>query len=403
MEWIIINLIESFLLTWFVTSLLDIKSNKALIYRFFMISMNFIIITISNYMNLYDLLLTSILIILNSILSYYFTNNKINEIVLILCIESVFNALVIILVVFINEIIALKQYFDFTTKVLYLVLGQLVLFYFNKFEDYFNDLSCNMISILLFSLHFVLQHILQLYLVLKTSIPEVHITFIMLFVCSIGMFWVMHYILESNYVNNEYEKLKQKYQDEKALLYIYDQLKMTKHDLKHDYQLIDYYLNQKNYHKIKELINNRNYDLTSIPVFIKTKNELINTIMNNKIMSADMKHIKVECLINVPQQLSIKDYVLNNLLSNSLDNAIENCPKDGLIKVTVFYEQPILYIQIVNDIDLSFDQTLKTKKDKQNHGYGLKSIRRIIHQYDGKMDIQYDDKKFIIQLSLILQ
>ena len=55
------------------------------------------------------------------------------------------------------------------------------------------------------------------------------------------------------------------------------------------------------------------------------------------------------------------------------------------------------------DIDCSFDQTLKTKKDKQNHGYGLKSIRRIVHQYHGEMSIQYDDKLFIIQLSLLLQ
>ena len=137
MEWVIINLIESFLLTWFVTSILDIKSHKIWIYRIFMISMNFTIITISNYSNFYDILLTSLLIILNSIISYYFTYNKINEIVLVLCIESVFNALVIILTVFINEIFDLKQYFDLITKIFYLVLGKMFLSYFNKNKVFF--------------------------------------------------------------------------------------------------------------------------------------------------------------------------------------------------------------------------------------------------------------------------
>ena len=403
MEWVIINLIESFLLTWFVTSILDIKSHKIWIYRIFMISMNFTIITISNYSNFYDILLTSLLIILNSIISYYFTYNKINEIVLVLCIESVFNALVIILTVFINEIFDLKQYFDLITKIFYLVLGKMFLSYFNKNKVFFNDFPCNRLSILLFSFHFVLQHILQIYLILKTNIPEVHITFIMLFACSIGMFWVMQYILKSNYVNSEYEKLKQKYQNEQALLHIYDQLKMAKHDLKHDYQLIAYYLNQKDYQKIKELISNRKDVLASIPVFVKTKNELINVIINNKIMSADMKQIKVECLINVSQKLPIQDYIFNCLLSNILDNAIENCHENGLIEIHILYDEPILYIQVINDVDSSFNQTLKTKKDKQKHGYGLKSVCKIVHQYHGEMDIQYDDKKFIIQLSLILQ
>ena len=69
--------------------------------------------------------------------------------------------------------------------------------------------------------------------------------------------------------------------------------------------------------------------------------------------------------------------------------------------MNIVYEQQILHVQVENDIDQSFDQTLKTKKDKKYHGYGLKSIRRIVNQYHGTLDIDYDDKTFIIKTSLL--
>ena len=36
----------------------------------------------------------------------------------------------------------------------------------------------------------------------------------------------------------EYEKLKQDIKNEKTLLYLYEQLKITKHDLKHELSII---------------------------------------------------------------------------------------------------------------------------------------------------------------------
>ena len=257
--------------------------------------------------------------------------------------------------------------------------------------------------VVLFGLYCITLLFTQEYLALNFDTPELIKMFGILLLCLLGVFILLLYLFDLNNKKEKYEKLKQQQENKQTLLHIYDQLKMTKHDLKHDYQLIDYYLNQKDYIKIKELINNHSNLISSIPVLVKTNNQLIDAIINNKIINADMKHIKVECLINVPQQFHIQDYILNDLLSNILDNAIENCPENGLIKVNIIYEQQILHIQVENDIDQLFDQTLKTKKDRKYHGYGLKSIRRIVNQYHGNLDIDYSDKTFIIQISLLAE
>ena len=402
MEWIGLNVICSLLQTWFVTELLDIKKNMSWFYRIVMVIINVSIVTIYGLTDISDIPLVFILFILNFILAYIFTYNKVSEILFVVMLENMYSLTMNIILLFINEL-CLLELDVYYTKILYFVLGFFFLKKLKVMRVTLHQTNDYILIVILFGLYCVSSFFTQEYLVLKSNTPELIKIFGILLLCLLSVFILLLYLFDLNNKKEKYEKLKQEFKNEQTLLHIYDQLKMTKHDLKHDYQLIDHYLNQKAYVKIKELINNRKHIITSIPVFVKTKNELINAIINNKMMNADVKGIKVECLINVPQSLPIQDYVLNDLLSNVLDNAIENCPKNGLIRINILFGQPILHIQVINDIDFSFDQTLKTKKDKQNHGYGLKSIRRIVHQYHGEMNIQYDDKSFIIQLSLLLQ
>ena len=41
---------------------------------------------------------------------------------------------------------------------------------------------------------------------------------------------------------------------------------------------------------------------------------------------------------------------------------------------------------------------VNTKWDKQNHGYGLKSIRYTIEKYHGNMDIEFDKNWFELNI-----
>ena len=85
--------------------------------------------------------------------------------------------------------------------------------------------------------------------------------------------------------------------------------------LKHDYLLIGSYLENKNYSKINEIVKSRIKDLHEGVNTVNSANELINTIINYKLMIADSKSIEVNCDLNVSNKIYMKDYHLNDSLS----------------------------------------------------------------------------------------
>lgn len=401
MEWIIINVFESILLTWFLTSLVHIKRKKGL-YRFLICILNLTIITLSNYINMYDIFLTSFLIICNVSLSYLFVEESLNELFFICCFENVFNSFTIILSVMINYIFHLEIVHPLG-KIIYFILALLLIKYMKNKIFFYNQNIYLVIGIILFGLHFIMQNLLQVYLILKVEIPELIISFVMLFCCVIGLLIILSKVAQMNKDQQEYEKLKQDIKNEKTLLYLYEQLKITKHDLKHDYQLLQYYLNEKDYSKVQELISSKKDIVDSMPTLLSTHNKLLNTVINGKILEAYSKNIKVESVISIHDINFIHDYDLNTLLSNVLDNAIEN-NNEGIIRINIVQDNLLLHIKVSNTVNpQKYSPELITQKDNQNHGFGLKSINRIVKKYQGIINLTHNQEEFEIQITLLMQ
>lgn len=398
MEWFITNIINAILLTWFITSLLDMKTKKKWLCIIFMIIGDLSAIIIATHLYIYGFHLAIILFFINCLISYIFSYNQLSEIIFIVILEMVYSLTIQILTIFLNNIYPFP-FFNFTIDILYFIGSIILLKYIKKIQITFHQVHYYILIFTLLCLYSIGQQFITNYEIIKANFNELNAMFILLL---FFIFLFIIHFLSLIHDKTEYEKIKQEQKNEQILNHLYDQLKITKHDLKHDYQLISYYLDHQEYTKIKEFVDGQNKAITSIPVLIQSDNTLINTIVNNKIIEADIKNIKVECIINVPQTLSIQDGLLNDLLSNLLDNAIENCPPNKTIKINIIFQQQILHIKIENSIDDSFDKELKTKKDKQYHGYGLRSIKKITHLYHGDVDIQFDDKTFIIEVSLFL-
>lgn len=45
-------------------------------------------------------------------------------------------------------------------------------------------------------------------------------------------------------------------------------------------------------------------------------------------------------------------------------------------------------------------EIITTKRDKKNHGIGLKNVKRIINIYDGAIKIGHTDTKFVVEAML---
>lgn len=92
---------------------------------------------------------------------------------------------------------------------------------------------------------------------------------------------------------------------------------------------------------------------------------------------------------------------MNELLNNILDNAIEYCLNQGNVNIEIIQDEFFLHIKVENDI-LNNDIDMKIKKDKRYHGYGMKSIKKIIQKYNGSLDINID-KTFELKGTLLLK
>ena len=103
----------------------------------------------------------------------------------------------------------------------------------------------------------------------------------------------------------------------------------------------------------------------------------------------------------VPPHLPFEDSDLLSLITNIVDNSIENFkPVDAkdVINVSIVTQQDYLRITSFNSVDPSLAKekpSLRTTKKNRGHGYGTKIIKNIAKKYEGYVTFTYEDNKFV--------
>ena len=96
-----------------------------------------------------------------------------------------------------------------------------------------------------------------------------------------------------------------------------------------------------------------------------------------------------------------------SIFGNALDNAIEcelKIPdkEKRLIHVSVSKQKNFLLLRFENyyDTELNYQDGafITTKRDKEFHGYGLKSIRYTVNKYDGAVSIDTKENWFDLKI-----
>lgn len=140
----------------------------------------------------------------------------------------------------------------------------------------------------------------------------------------------------------------------------------------------------------------------------KTGNPVLDILLTGKSLICAENKINFTCVAD-GELLSFMNVVdVCSLFGNALDNAIENVLKlseeKRLIKLAVFSQNRFLLIQIknyyANELKYENGDLVTSKKDKLNHGYGIKSIRTVAEKYEGTVTISTEDNWF--SLSVII-
>lgn len=143
-------------------------------------------------------------------------------------------------------------------------------------------------------------------------------------------------------------------------------------------------------HNLNILINrNKNSDNIS-----NSGNDTIDALINYKYNVAKEYGIDFMLKIYIPEELPIEQCDLGVVLGNTLDNAIEatkDC-KDNKKMIEIFMgikkEAWVMLIRNPYEHRLVEDRAgnlISTKQDNKRHGFGLKSVKRIVESYNGEV------------------
>ncbi|MDO5346651.1 MAG: ATP-binding protein [Lachnospiraceae bacterium] len=240
-----------------------------------------------------------------------------------------------------------------------------------------------------------------------TFVPPLNImvtaSSILLLLMNLLIFGISQYTQKKNAELTEMQLLHQKEAD---LVEYYEMLlsqtenqNILIHDIKKHLQSISL-LNEKNKSDkisayIHQLLDSSDLQETSRIC----DNEMLNAILCRYQRQCMEKHINFVTDIRSGVLQNIYPHDLTSLFCNLLDNAIEaaeNIP-DSYIEITVHKKEnsPFIIIIVINSCRSTpvYDQDglpVSHKISKEKHGFGIKSIKKVVKQYHGNLQMYYD-------------
>lgn len=188
-----------------------------------------------------------------------------------------------------------------------------------------------------------------------------------------------------------------------------DNLRKIRHDMKNHLQCILNLIDENDYAKAKEYIqeiseNKLNFGL----LIINTGNRGIDVISNVKLMECKNKNIKVTSNISKINVVT-DDVDMCIILGNLFDNAIEACEKiseQSEIHFEITQKKSYINILMKNSIHQSVlennPQLSTTKNKKLEHGIGLKSVKDVVKKYEGMIDFYEKEGYFTVDIWLLM-
>jgi signal transduction histidine kinase regulating citrate/malate metabolism len=187
----------------------------------------------------------------------------------------------------------------------------------------------------------------------------------------------------------------------------YDETAKIRHDMKNYISCALNLAEQKDNAALIEYLKEiSEYKINPLSSYVKTKRRILGAVINSKLSIAEIKGIDMQCMI-LNEMDSIKDIDLGILIGNLLDNAIEACDKNSghsKIILKMWNDAGYYCMEVCNTIEtdvLSENPNLFTsKRNKDLHGIGLRSVKDIVKKYNGMINFKQKSNTFHVYISL---
>jgi signal transduction histidine kinase len=335
-----------------------------------------------------------------------------------------------LIIVYIAKIIFSINVTDYTTNEIILIIQSgsakllyfLVTYFISKFstKESRNDLKiAKTVFLILLPISSIIillgiHNLTEIY----TSNDSIYLIFsivtILLMYSNIIVFWVHESLIKTQKENIDLQLQAQKAEIDTEYYAIlqnqYENSNILIHDIKRHLLSIKEFSSEKDYERINKYIDNlyNEYDIKYLKKY--SNNKLVNAIVNRYMMSCKDNNINFNCDIRNVDFSFISDNNLTALLDNILENAFD-ASKTSTEKAIELTIKPVntnfISINVSNSCakaPQTKNEMLVTNKENKNlHGVGIKSIKRIAKEYAGHTDYSFDKDKMIFTLKVVLK
>lgn len=285
------------------------------------------------------------------------------------------------------------------SKTLYFVLCVILIRFVKKekssikipFSLYFYPFTIGMVHLLFWNIYLTCDlSKYQCTLIVLTSIVLLFST-ILLFIL------YQHNIEKENnliILKNELDKIKLEKNYYDILDKQNEELRIYAHDAKNHLSIIK---DLNTNHEIDKYIGTMAKELNSYSNICHSGNHILDIIINKYQTECKIKNIDFKFDLKLANFNYINDYDLVTIFSNILDNAIESAEKTNERKIELFTDHKNTYdVLILTNSSNGRHKTangeyLTTKGSKLNHGFGLKSVSKVLKKYSGDLELEYDE------------
>lgn len=177
-------------------------------------------------------------------------------------------------------------------------------------------------------------------------------------------------------------------------------------------------VNEK-YHDLKKMLNdfrgrlsNEQIDalqqrIGGMTAVARTGNEILDVLLMEKAVLCTQKEIQITCYASESDLDFVEDidlyFLMNNLLTNAME-ATEKLPVgERFITINVSRSGDMALVHMENSCEgpVEMENGLpKSQGDPRYHGFGMKSVARLVDKYDGSLAVKYMDRVFCVDMTL---
>ena len=171
-------------------------------------------------------------------------------------------------------------------------------------------------------------------------------------------------------------------------------LRRFKPDLVNHIGVLRELMNEKKTEEAKEYIDTIWDIQDEFDLKIHTGDSFLDIIMNYYSYLADKENIEFVVSGKLTGEMHLEMFDLTTLMGNILQNAIEATRKAAIpkIRLELIEHKKEFFIVVSNSVDEIIDTqkgfSMTSKKDKDNHGFGLKNIVAVVEKYHGEYYIE---------------